>query len=198
MRRPSVWAAALLAVLALACEAPPNKEMDQAQGALDAARAAGAEQYATEEYAAAAGALRRSQEAVAARDYRLALNHAIDSRERAQNAARTAADAKAQVRGEVERTMAELAPALADAHARLSAAEKGRTPRRVTRRAADALAAVNAEVQAVNAEVQKAGEATQSGDYLAAQKTLVGLRDRISAALAELDAPQPAAPTRRR
>jgi len=57
--------------------------MDQAQGALDAARAAGAERYATAEYQAAATALKNAQDAVAQRDYRLALNHALDSRERA-------------------------------------------------------------------------------------------------------------------
>jgi len=41
-------AACLLAVLVVtACGEPPNKEMDQAQGAIDAARAAGADRYAT-------------------------------------------------------------------------------------------------------------------------------------------------------
>jgi len=51
MRRLS----ALLLPLALvaACSAPPQKELDMAQGALDAARAAGAEQYAVQEYSAA-------------------------------------------------------------------------------------------------------------------------------------------------
>ena len=67
---------------------PPDKEMQQAQGALDAARAAGADRYATEEFTAATLALVNAKEAVDQRDYRLALNHALDSRERAQNAAR--------------------------------------------------------------------------------------------------------------
>ena len=66
---------------------PPDKEMQQAQGAIDAARAAGADQYAHEEFAAAQEALTHANEAVEQRDYRLALNHALDSRERAQNAA---------------------------------------------------------------------------------------------------------------
>ena len=80
--------------------------MDQAQGAIDAARAAGADRYAATEYTAATDALKRAQDAVAQRDYRQALNEALDSREHAQNAAREAADSKAQVRGEVERDMA--------------------------------------------------------------------------------------------
>ena len=66
--------------------------MNQAQGAIDAARAAGAERFATAEFAAATDALKRSEDAVAAGDYRQALSHAIDSRERAQNAAKFAVE----------------------------------------------------------------------------------------------------------
>ena len=80
------------ALLITACGDPPNKEMDQAQGAIDAARAAGADRYAATEYTAATDALKRSQDAVAQRDYRLALNEALNSREHAQNAAREGAD----------------------------------------------------------------------------------------------------------
>src|SRR3979490_1988429 len=90
--------ALLAAVAGAACGDPPNKEMDQAQGAIDAARAAGADRYAATEYTAATDALKRSQDAVAQRDYRLALNEALDSREHAQNAAREGADTKAQLR----------------------------------------------------------------------------------------------------
>src|SRR6476646_8902770 len=65
---------ALLAIASLvACGEPPDKEMHQAQGAIDAARAAGAETYAPAELKAAVDALTRAQDAVAQRDYRLAL-----------------------------------------------------------------------------------------------------------------------------
>ena len=79
---PRAWALlALLVLFTTACGGdPPDKEMQQAQGAIDAARAAGAAVYATEELAAAQLALTRAEEAVSARDYRLALNHALDSR----------------------------------------------------------------------------------------------------------------------
>ena len=77
-----LWCRAVLAclfvALAGACTSPPNKEMDQAQGAIDAARAAGAEQYASTEFAAATTALKSANDAVEQGDYRLALNHAID------------------------------------------------------------------------------------------------------------------------
>ena len=42
-------------------------------------------------YESAVKALKSAQEAVAARDYRLALNYALDSRDRAQTAAKEAA-----------------------------------------------------------------------------------------------------------
>src|SRR3954470_7322536 len=119
------------AVLVTACGEPPNKEMDQAQGAIDAARAAGADRYAATEYTAATDALKRSQDAVAQRDYRQALNEALDSREHAQNAARAAADARAQIRGEVERDMAQIAGLIAEANTRLAGAGRTRVSRRV-------------------------------------------------------------------
>src|ERR1041384_1104727 len=86
----SMSACIVAAVLMAGCGDPPNKEMDQAQGAIDAARAAGADRYAATEYTAATDALKRAQDAVAQRDYRQALNEALDSREHAQNAAREA------------------------------------------------------------------------------------------------------------
>jgi hypothetical protein len=63
--------------------------MDQAQGSIDAARAAGADRFATEQYGAAVKALQNAQDAVALRDYRLALNYALDARDRAQRAPRS-------------------------------------------------------------------------------------------------------------
>src|SRR5215472_16480734 len=81
-----------------ACDNPPEKEIDQAQGAIDAARAAGADQYAREEFEAAQEALKHANVAVSERDYRLALNYALDSRTQAQNAAKNAADQKAKAR----------------------------------------------------------------------------------------------------
>src|SRR5690242_14645316 len=91
--RPVLVITLLLALVCLpACGQPPEKEMHEAQGALDAAKAAGAPQYAADEYQAAADALKRAQSAVSDRDYRSALNYALDSRERAQDAVKEAAD----------------------------------------------------------------------------------------------------------
>ena len=170
------------AVLVTACGDPPNKEMDQAQGAIDAARAVGADRYATTEYTAATDALKRAQDAVAQRDYRQALNEALDSREHAQNAAREAADARAQLRGEVERDMAQIASLIAEANTRLAAANRSRTPRRV-------LDGPRNDLAAVDQSVQKAGAAMRADDYLAARTALQGVKEKIEQAMRALQTP---------
>lgn len=171
----------LAALLLVACGDPPNKEMDQAQGAIDAARAAGADKYATTEYTAATDALKRAQDAVAQRDYRQALNEALDSREHAQNAAREAAETRAQLRGEVERDMAQIAALIAEANTRLAAASRTRSRR--------ALDTPRRDLAAVNESVQKAGAAMKADDYVSARTALVGVKERIERALRALQSP---------
>jgi hypothetical protein len=186
---PAVLAIALASA---ACAEPPNKEMDQAQGALDAAKAAGAEQYAADEYKAAADALKRAHDAVAQSDYRLALNHAIDSRERAQNAARQSADGKAQVRAEAERTMMEVSGMIVQANARLENARKARVSR--TR-----LASPAQEVATVSEEVQNAGEMLKTGNYMEARTRLQDLKSRMEKTITTIETVvKPAAARRRR
>jgi hypothetical protein len=172
----------LVALLASACAAPPNKEMDQAQGAIDAARAAGADRYAATTYKAATQALKNANDAAALRDYRLALNHALESRAQAQNAAREASESRARFRGEIERSMAEVAGLLAQANTRLETARRNpRIPRRTVNE-------VSATIARVNVDVQKAGEAMKAEDYLAARPALAGVEARIEKAMAALDA----------
>ena len=192
MVRWSSPACLVAAWLAVACAEPPNREINQAQGAIDAARAAGADQYATTEYKAAVEALKSAQDAVTQHDYRLALDRAIESRERAQIAARDGANGKAQARGEVERMMAEIATLVAQANVRLDAAEKARVSSRV-------LAEPTQAVSEINAEMQKAGEAIKAGDYLSSRKLLEDLKDRIQKTIAAIDqAMMPQAGRRRR
>jgi Domain of unknown function (DUF4398) len=164
-------ASVLVAFLASACTSPPNKEMDQAQGAIDAARAAGAERYAATELAAANTALKNANDAVQQGDYRLALNHALDSREQAQNAARVAADTRVKLRGDVERSMAEVTALLTQVRAWIASPASARTPR--TRRTAQQVA-----TQATG-QLQKAGSAMQAEDYAGAQGLLTATKERL-------------------
>ena len=158
--------------------------MDQAQGALDAARAAGADRYAVEEYQAAAYALKSAQDAVAQRDYRLALNHALDSRERAQGAAKQAAEQQAAQRSGAERHLGEVTAQLALASQRLKSAEAARVPRR-------SLASPRASIAAAESSLQKAGTQITGGDYAESQKQLADAAAQLRAAIGRLDALMP-------
>jgi hypothetical protein len=138
--------------------------MNQAQGAIDAARAAGADKFAVPELTAATDALKRSEEAVAAGDYRQALSHAIDSRDRAQNAAKMAVDGRADARGQAERALAEVVTLLSRAQSELKAADAARINARVLR-------APQATVTAAEKMVQEARRALQADDYPTVTKT---------------------------
>jgi len=126
MRRLLAVACAL--VVCLACSEPPQKEIDRAQGAIDAARAAGADQYAPEAFTAATSALQQAHDAVAQRDYRLALSRALDANERALEAAKEAANGKARARSEVEGMLTMTQSSIRQLETKLKAAEAARLP----------------------------------------------------------------------
>src|SRR5262245_17814971 len=105
MARTRGYALLLLTTFLLvpACGAdPPDKEIQQAQSAIEAARSAGAADYARDELTAAEQALKSSRDAVEQRDYRLALTSALDSRARAENAASAAVEQKTAAHAEAE------------------------------------------------------------------------------------------------
>jgi uncharacterized protein DUF4398 len=190
VRAAMLAALAACALAALACGDPPDKEIQQAQGAIDTARAAGAAVYAHDEFTAAEDALRHANEAVAQRDYRLALNNALDARERAQNAAKEAGDRKAAARADAERAMTEATAALTEARARLKAAEAARVPARV-------LTEQRHVVAGVEQSLQKARASIQSGDYLGALETAKAGMSKLQAVAKTLEAAT-AGPVRRR
>jgi hypothetical protein len=179
----------LFFVITAACAEPPGKEMNQAQGAIDAARAAGADTFAADELKAAIDALARSEEAVKAGDYRLALNHALDSRERAQNAAKMAVNARANARGDAERAATEVATLLARANARLKDPAITRLPR-------GSLSGPRATIASATKALQEARAALARDDYGAVNTILKGVAAQLQGALTTIDAA--ASPVRRR
>jgi hypothetical protein len=183
-----VLSAALLTTLA--CTAPPNREIGDAEAALKGAKAAGAEQYAPESYAEAAEAYRLANEAVLAGDYRLALSRALESREHSQSATRESADVHARTRDEVLRSMTDVATLLARAGAELESAERRRVPRPLIREVRDTLALVDADVQ-------KASAAIDQQDFVSAKGTLADVKARLDKALASLTSNRPVQPPKR-
>lgn len=170
---------------------PPEKEMQQAQGAIDAARAAGAAQYATEEFDAAVKALERARQAASASDYRQALNDALDSRERAQNAAKQAADNMAAARVDADRAVAAAAASLAAMQERLATLETAKPPARALANPRKALAAIEPHVQEARAAFDK-------GDYKAAMQAAAAASQGLGPIGPALDAAAAPAPRRGR
>lgn len=118
---------ALLALVASGCSQPPQKEIDQAQSALEAAKAAGADRYAADEYNAAAGSLQKAHEAVDQRDYRQALNYAIDSRQRSQEARQLAAEGQVRARQAATELITDVGQQYSKARMRLQALDPSLT-----------------------------------------------------------------------
>jgi uncharacterized protein DUF4398 len=169
---------------------PPEREMEQAQTAIDDARAAGADKYAPLELTAAEDALKNARAAVDQRDYRLALNHALDSRERAQNAAKQAAEAGAAQRTAADRAVSAATTALGTAERLMRTAERARV-------AAKILANARPSVAAAASRVQEARAARARGDYLAASAAATSVTEQLQPIIADLSAAT-APPSRRR
>jgi hypothetical protein len=180
----------LCSILSSACGEPPTNEMQQAQGAIDAARAAGAELYAHDEYSAAVDALKRANDAVADRDYRLALDNALDSRERAQNAVKLATDQKTAARSSADRAISAASRAVNAARTRLKAAESAKVPIKT-------LAATRKTLAEADEHVQEARTAFEAADYEKATSAATTAMNQALNSNRELE-PASTATTRRR
>jgi len=173
------WAL-LFSVLCIGCSEPPQKEIDRAEGALDAARAAGAEQYAPAPFTAATEAMQETYDAVRDRDYRLALSRAVDANELALEAATEAANGRARARAEAEAAIARVETAVRQLDERLKIADGSRLSR------ADLDSARRLRLQADGA-LQEARAAVANADYPAATAAMHDLPDRIAQEIRSLN-----------
>jgi hypothetical protein len=173
----------IVVVVALAlygCSEPPQKEIDQAQAAIDAAKASGAEAYAAEEYNAAVTALQKAHESVDQRDYREALNFAIDARQRAGEAAQETATAKANSRAAAEKLVTDCSARVSQLDTGIRVAEGVRVPPRDLRTARTTLADAQSALQ----ETRKSIDA---GNYAEVVTSLTEVRRKLDGAIAAVD-----------
>lgn len=162
-----------------ACGEPPTKEMDLARAAIAAAEQAHASQYAGEDLRAAQEALDKSTAAVAAHDFKLALNHALASHDRAQTAARTAADTEQARR-------AQLLQRLEDASARSRSAQQDIAAASRVRGARRTATAAGATLDTITHDLQEARARLDAGDLDSADRLSHGAAERIAAVIATL------------
>lgn len=185
------WLALVAAFVMVGCGEPPLKEYHRAQGALDAARAAGAERYAPDDYQAAVESLKQYEIAVGQRDYRLALNHALEAYNRAQVAAKAAANETAAARSRAEAAVADLSRSVVLGRQLLNKAVDGRV-------AIGRLAGPRRSLDHADGVVQKARKALQAGDYLQAGIIIKEAGPQASQAIAQIQAAMRPPPGRRR
>jgi hypothetical protein len=176
----------LLASLLSGCSEPPDKEHQQAVGALEAARAAGAATYATAQFDDAQAALKRYDESVAQHDYRQALNNALEARDLAYDAAKQAANRKAELRSQADRMADELETLVTSATTRLSAAGRPAGP---------AAARLRTARDAGRTSLQEARTRIQKQAY---PDAIAGLTPAIEHLRREMPAAEPVASKRRK
>lgn len=143
------------ALLLTSCSEPPTKERDQAEGALTAARAADAATYAPTALQAAEASLKKYDDAVAQRDYRQALGHAIDARDLAYEAVKQASNEKAAARSLAEKLINEADTLMRTANGRLLGIAPPRPSAQAAERLRNALRTAPKTLQEARALVVK-------------------------------------------
>lgn len=165
----------LLLITIAGCSEPPQKEIDQAQSAVDAARAAGADKYAAEEYSGAATTLQKARDSVEQRDYRQALSYALDARQRALEASHLVPEARARAKTSAEaafKATSEQAGRLENA---IRNAEEQKVPARELR-------APRQTLSAARSALQEARTLLDRGNYAEAAASLPPVREKLELA----------------
>jgi predicted S18 family serine protease len=171
-------------LLTAACSEPPRKEIDQAQAAIDAARAAGGDTYAADEYHAAADTLQKARASVDQRDYRQALSYAIDARQRAIEVAASVAEAKAKQKADADRAFKTESDRVTHLESMLREDETAKVPAQQLRAAREA-------VDAARASLQEPRRLLQVGNYADATTALSAVREQVDLAAKEVEAIAP-------
>lgn len=163
----------------VACGEPPTKEMDLARTAIAAAERVHADRYAAADLKAAQDAFEKSTAAVAAHDFKLALNHALASHDRAQTAAQAATVAEQAQRAQLQQRIEDATARSRAARADVAAAARTRGLRRAASAASVALDTIAHDLQEARAQVE-------GGDLETADRLSHGAAERVAAAIATL------------
>lgn len=99
---------AFVAAVVSSCAGPPNEEITQADAAIQAAQAAGADAYAPDDFKAASDALADAKAKVESKDYKGAKEAAMTAKEKAEAAKANAEKGKEEKKAEAEQKMSAL------------------------------------------------------------------------------------------
>ena len=176
----------VLLLTAAGCSEPPQKELDQAQSAIDAARAAGAETYAAPEYADATATLAKARASIDERDYRQALSFALAARQRADEASRLVPEARTHAKATADAAFAAASSSAVRLESSLRAAEAAKVPARE-------LHAPRATLATARTSLQEARILLDHGNFTEATPALLAVRKKLDLAAAEVTSIPPRA-----
>lgn len=115
-----------LTLTVISCAKPPTQEMDAAQAAIDAAKAAEADVYAPDTYRQATSALSDARSKVEQQDYEGAKTSAESAKQLADRSTSEANTNKQQTRDEAQAIINRVASGLTDARSSLGVAPRGK------------------------------------------------------------------------
>ena len=122
----SVGLLACVALVAISCAQPPTEEINAAQAAVDAAKQAEADIYASATYQSATKALSDARAKVDSDDYEGAKADAIRSKDMADRSVTEAGASKQRTRDDAQAIINRLSGGLADARAAVEGAPSGK------------------------------------------------------------------------
>lgn len=178
--RIGTLALALVLVLVSGCAKVPQQEIDGAKAALDAAKTAEADRYATSEFNAANDSLQAALALVETQNSRLSVLRNYDHATVRLNAVTAAANTvrdeainrKEGVRQEVQTLLADIRMALVDAQRLIAAAPTGKEGRVV-------LNTMKGELATLETSLTQVTDLMTSGDYLTAREKAEVFKSKV-------------------
>ncbi len=184
-----ISALALMVVLATGCAKLPQAELDTAKAAVEAAKAVEANRYLAPEFNALQDSLNAANVEIETQKSKFFLTR--DYKPVTEKLVKIAADAdalkvktderKAQVRTEVQETLAVLATLITENKALLAKAPKGKEGKA-------ALEAIQNDITVIEASVNEINTLVTNGDYLTAQDKVNASKAKAEAIKEELNA----------
>lgn len=175
-----------VALFAVSCAQPPTEEMNAAQSAVDAAKAAEADVYAAGTFQSAGSALSDARAKVDTEDYEGAKADAIRAKDLADRSVSEAQASKQRTRDEAQALVNRLSGGLSDARAALEAAPAGKG-------ADDDLDQLRADLGQAESSVGSARSDLSSGKFKsalasakAAEAKMSGIQSSVETAKAKI------------
>jgi predicted nucleic acid-binding Zn-ribbon protein len=159
------------ALVVTGCASPPEAEKKAAEDAVNAARAAGAEKYAANDFGAASAALKDAEGQMGAKKYSEAKTAYVKAKELADKAAKAAPAGKTAMKAEVDAAVADAEKKWQELEGKVKAAARKLKPD---------------QKKAWEADTRSAGEALQAAKTAAADDP-IGAKEKLGPVTAAIE-----------